>query len=160
VAFDTFIKIDGIQGESGDEKHSGWMEILSIHWGVSNQSKPSQKSPTKTTAWDDFTFTKAQDSSSPKLFMACDNATPIKEILLEVCRAGGDKMKFLEYKFSACFINKISLSSGDSKETLPVETVSFKYQSVEMTYTLQKRQDGIGGGKVAAVFNLQRPAGE
>lgn len=27
MAFDAFIKIDGIEGESMDDKHQGWIEI-------------------------------------------------------------------------------------------------------------------------------------
>ncbi|MBP8214834.1 MAG: type VI secretion system tube protein Hcp, partial [Propionivibrio sp.] len=29
MAFDTFIKIDGIPGESSDDKHKEWIEIVS-----------------------------------------------------------------------------------------------------------------------------------
>ena len=29
MAFDSFLKIDGIQGESTDSKHQGWIEVLS-----------------------------------------------------------------------------------------------------------------------------------
>jgi type VI secretion system secreted protein Hcp len=29
MAFDGFMKIDGIPGESTDAKHNGWIEILS-----------------------------------------------------------------------------------------------------------------------------------
>lgn len=30
MAFDAFISIDGIDGESTDDKHQGWSEILSM----------------------------------------------------------------------------------------------------------------------------------
>ena len=30
MAFDGFIKIDGIPGESTDDKHKDWIEILSF----------------------------------------------------------------------------------------------------------------------------------
>lgn len=29
MAFDTFIKIDGIPGESSDDKHKDWIEVVS-----------------------------------------------------------------------------------------------------------------------------------
>lgn len=29
MAFDAFVRIDGIEGESTDDKHQGWIEILS-----------------------------------------------------------------------------------------------------------------------------------
>ncbi len=34
MAFDAFIKIDGIDGESTDEKHSDWIEVIKFGPGV------------------------------------------------------------------------------------------------------------------------------
>jgi type VI secretion system secreted protein Hcp len=36
MAFDAFLKLDGIDGESADAKYKGAIEILSFSWGVSN----------------------------------------------------------------------------------------------------------------------------
>ena len=36
MAFDAFLKIDGIEGESTDKTHPGEIEIQSFSWGVSN----------------------------------------------------------------------------------------------------------------------------
>ena len=33
--FDAFLKINGIVGESSDEAHKVWIEILGFSWGVS-----------------------------------------------------------------------------------------------------------------------------
>lgn len=30
MSFDGFIRLDGLEGESTDEKHAGWIEILSF----------------------------------------------------------------------------------------------------------------------------------
>ena len=38
MAFDAFLKIDGIDGESTDKTHPGEIEISSFSWGVSNPS--------------------------------------------------------------------------------------------------------------------------
>ena len=34
MAFDAFVKIDGIEGESTDEKHAGWIEVISYNAGL------------------------------------------------------------------------------------------------------------------------------
>lgn len=31
MSFDGFIKLDGIMGESTDDNHTGWIEILSFN---------------------------------------------------------------------------------------------------------------------------------
>lgn len=35
MAYDAFIKFDGIDGESLDAKHKNWVDVLSFSWGVS-----------------------------------------------------------------------------------------------------------------------------
>ncbi len=37
MSFDAFVKIDGIEGESTDSNHSGWIEALSYKAGVSQK---------------------------------------------------------------------------------------------------------------------------
>ena len=34
MAFDAFLKIDGIPGESTDDKHKDWIEVLSFDFGM------------------------------------------------------------------------------------------------------------------------------
>ena len=36
MAFDAFLKIEGIDGESTDKTHPGEIEVTSFSWGVSN----------------------------------------------------------------------------------------------------------------------------
>jgi hypothetical protein len=40
MAFDAFLKIDGIPGESTDDKHKDWIEILSFAHGLNNRPSP------------------------------------------------------------------------------------------------------------------------
>lgn len=160
MAFDAFLKIDGIPGESTDDKHKDWIEILSYGWGVSQPSSGAASTGGGASAeradFQDFTISKTIDKASPKLFLACADGTHIKEVKLELCRAGGDKMKYMEYKLSDCMIG-IAAPSGASGggEALPTEEISFSYGKVEMTYTQQKRADGSGGGNVAAGWDLE-----
>jgi type VI secretion system secreted protein Hcp len=37
MAFDAFIKIKDIDGESTDEQHKDWIEVISFNHGVSQQ---------------------------------------------------------------------------------------------------------------------------
>lgn len=34
MAIDVYLQIDGIKGESTDDKHKDWIECLSVHWGI------------------------------------------------------------------------------------------------------------------------------
>ena len=34
MAIDVYLQIDGIKGESHDDRHRDWIEVTGIHWGV------------------------------------------------------------------------------------------------------------------------------
>jgi len=40
MAFDYFLRIDGVPGSSTDAKHKGEIEVESFSFGVSNQASP------------------------------------------------------------------------------------------------------------------------
>ena len=103
-----------------------------------------------------FTIVKALDKASPKLFEACCTGQHFGTVTIELCRAGGDKLKYMEYKLSNAVIASVRPGgSSHGSETLPVEEVSFDFGKIEMTYTQQKRKDGSGGGNVSAGWDLQ-----
>jgi type VI secretion system secreted protein Hcp len=164
MAFDTFLKIDGVPGESTDDKHKDWIEILSYSSGISLHTTGAQSSSGAAAAqradFQDFTVVKPLDKCSPKLALACASGKPIKEVILELCRAGGDKFKYMEYKMSNCVVTSCR-PGGSSKgsDTVPLEEVTFNFAKIEWTYTQMKRADGSGGGNVAANWDLTKNKG-
>lgn len=164
MAFDAFIKIDGVPGESTDDKHKDWIEVLSYSWGISQPKSASASTAGGASAeradFQDFSIVKALDKASPKLALACAQGKHIKEVKLELCRAGGDKVKYMEYKLSNCIITSVRRGgAAQGGETLPLEEVAFDYGKIEWTYTQQKRDDGSGGGQVSANWDLQANKG-
>ncbi len=157
MAFDAFVKIDGIPGESTDDKHKDWMEVLTFNWGANQPASATASSSGGATSeranFDNFEVTKSIDKASPKLALACADGTHIKQITVELCRAGKDKVKYMEYKLSNCIIS--SITNGGGGEGEPAEHLSFNYGKIEWTYTQQKRSDGSGGGNVAAGWDRE-----
>jgi len=160
MAFDAFLQIDGIPGESTDDAHADWIEILSYSCGVSQTASASSSSGGGATAeradFQDFSIVKALDKASPKLAVACADGTHIASIIIELCRAGGDKVKYMEYKLTDCIVSSVRPGGSSSGgETLPLEEVSFNYAKIEWTYTQQGIVGGAGGGNVAAGWDLK-----
>ncbi|WP_373500435.1 Hcp family type VI secretion system effector [Desulfococcus sp.] len=155
---DVFLKIDGIKGESTDDKHKEWIEILSFSWGCNQQASASASTSgggsTQRVDFADFNIVKTMDSASPLLFKACAKGDHIKEVILELCRAAGDeKLKFMEYKMADVIISNVSVGGSGSGDS--TESVSFNYGKIEQTYTKQKREDGTAGGNVPAGWDLK-----
>jgi len=155
MGFDAFIKIDGIEGESTDDKHKGWIEILSYNMAVSQPTGGAVSTAGGGTAqranFAEFSFTKVLDKSSPKIGLACADGTHIKEIILEVCRAGGtEKVKYYEIKMNECIVSAYRPGgSAQGTSNIPIEEVAVDYGKIVWTYTQQKRADGSPGGNVA-----------
>jgi type VI secretion system secreted protein Hcp len=160
MAFDAFLKIDGIPGESSDAKHKDWIEVLSYDFGIQQPASvfagAVAGAADQPAQFQDFVITKRLDKASPKLALACADGMGIKQVVLELCTAGGDKAKYMEYRMTSCIISGY-YDEGESAgaEPLPSETVSFKYGKIEWVYTQQKRPDGSGGGQVTAGWDLQ-----
>lgn len=157
MAFDAFIKIDGIDGESTDNQHNGWIELLScgvtVSQKVSNTASSAGGASAERADFSDFSFIKQIDSSSPKLTLACAAGTHINNIVIEFCRAGTEKIKFLEYKLSNCIISRVEMvAQGD----FPVEKVTINFGKIRWAYMRQNRQGGGVMGNIAAGWDRQR----
>jgi type VI secretion system secreted protein Hcp len=159
MAFDAFLKIDGIPGESTDDKHKDWIEILSYDLGMDQPSSATDSSAgggtTERVNIHDFAVVKHLDKASAKLYENCCNGKHIANVTLELCRAGGDKLKYLEVKMENVVISKAnSNGASQASDGFPTENVSFNFAKVKWTYTQQKRADGSGGGNVAGGWDL------
>ncbi len=154
---DDFLQIDGIKGESTDDKHKDWIEVLSYNWGVSQMASASASTSgggtTQRADFQDFSIVKTLDSSSPTLALACAEGRHIKEVRFEMCRAGGDKVKYMEYIMTHCIVSSVSVGGGGGGE--PTESVTFNYGKIEWNYIKQKRADGSAGGNVPGGWDLE-----
>ncbi len=157
MAFDAFIKIKDIEGESSDSKHSGWIEItdcdMEINQTISNTASSAGGASAERADFSDFRFSKQMDKASPKLALACADGTHFDAITVELCRAGTDKVKFMEVKLTNTIISSIALSASGE---FPSESVALHYGKIEWNYTQQNRQGGIASGNVAAGWDLQK----
>jgi type VI secretion system secreted protein Hcp len=158
MAFDAFIKIDGVPGESTDDKHKDWIEILSYSHGHTQPSSSTASSAgggtTERADFKDVSVTKHIDKASAKLAELCASGKHIANVVIELCRAGGDKLKYMEIKMEDVIISSFQ-SGGQSKgDLLPTEDVDFNFGKIKWTYTQQKRADGTGGGNVTGGWDL------
>lgn len=156
--FDCFVKIDGIEGESTDDKHQGWIEVIDYETGVKQTVSRTASSAGGASAeradFDTFSVVKMLDKSSPKLALACAAGTHIDAVLVEVCRSGGDKLKYMEYTLSNCIISKIATSGG--RGDFPSEVLKISFGKIKWAYTQQRRQGGGAAGQIAGGWNLEK----
>lgn len=161
MAFDAFLKIDGIEGESTDSKYQGWIELISYFCSMTQTVSKTASSAGGASAervdFNGFGFTKLLDKASPLLALACADGTHIDTIVLELCRAGSDKMTFMRYTMTNCLITSVE-SFGTRGEQFPSEDFEIGFGRIEWCYTQQKRTDGVPAGNISTTWDLEKNA--
>lgn len=157
MAFDAFIKIGEIEGESTDEQHRGWIEVTAYGLGIKQKISTTTSSAGGASAqradFRELVIKKQLDLSSPGLARACADGTHIDEVILELCRAGGDKVKFMVYTLKNCMIHQVAALGG---MRFPSETLRIVFGQIQWTYIRQKRAGGGPAGSYATGWDLER----
>ena len=156
MAGDCFLKIDGIPGESTDEKHKEWIEILSFSHGVSQMVSGERSTGGAASAerctHQDLSIVKSLDKASPTLDLFCCEGRHIDKVTLELCRAAGEKEKYMEYKMEKVLITSVSIGGGGGG--LPTESVTFNYGKLTWNYIQLDHETGKKKGNVEKYWSL------
>ncbi len=109
MAFDAFIKIGNIQGESLDAKHKDEIEVLSFSWGVIQGSQGGRATGRAAGRADvqDFTIVKRLDKSSPLLFAAACHGDHFTEAIFTARKAGEVAVEFYKVTMSDVLISSV-----------------------------------------------------
>ena len=128
MAFDAFLKIDGIQGESAD----GTIPIESFSWGVSSprDSQTGGAGAGKAT-FTDLTIVKMVDSASPKLLEILVEGRHLPAVQL-TCRKAGGQQEFAFYKLSGVLIGLLRDAGNRHGGEFPTEEISFNFHKLDM----------------------------
>lgn len=157
MAFDVFVKIDGMEGESSDDSYMGWIEVLEYGLGVAQKVSRTTSSAGGFSVgranFTEFTFRKQLDLASPGIALACADGTHIDVVTVVLCRAGKEKVKSMEYRLTDCMVSEVSTMGGGA---FPSETISITFAKIVWAYSQQKRQGGWAAGNYAAGWNLRR----
>ena len=99
MSLDMFIKIDGIKGESTDDKHKDEIDVLAWSWGMSQSGTTGTGGGAAgKVSFKNLTITKRTDRASPSLMLACSNGKHIKEATLTVRKPAEVPLDFVRLK--------------------------------------------------------------
>ena len=106
MAIDVYLQIDGIKGESADDKHKDWIECKSVNWGVTQPKSATASTGGGHTAerceHDEIEIAKLADLSSPLLLQTCSSGKTIPKAKFEFMRADGqgERVKYFEIEIA------------------------------------------------------------
>jgi type VI secretion system secreted protein Hcp len=148
MASDMFLKLEGIDGESTDDKHKGEMEILSFSWGCNSQASIGSASTgggASKATFQEFQITKMADLASPKMALISANGGHIKTGKISIRKAGGDagQMDYQTYELETIFITGMQFSSGG--DGLTVESLTLAPTKFKWKYSQQDDTGALTG---------------
>jgi len=146
---DYFLKLEGVKGESQDEKHKDEIDILSFSWGASQAGAGHYGggSGAGKVQFQDLHVTMRVNSASPTLYLKCAEGKHIPKGKLTIRKAGGKQEPYLTYELEDILISSINSSGhdGGGAEIVPTEQVLLNFSKIKMVYKPQTREGGLGG---------------
>ena len=135
MAIDVYLHIDGIKGESTDDKHKDWIECKSVSWSVEQPKSATASTGGGHTAerceHKDIVISKLADLASPVLLQTCSAGKTIPKARFEFMRADGqgERVKYFEIEIENVLIGAVTpnVEEGD----ILGEHVGFKFSKVK-----------------------------
>jgi len=158
MAKDYFLKIDGVDGESQQHGHHKELEMDNWSFGEtqSGVSATATGSASGKVTLNEFRFSKRMDISSPKLMQLCSNGKHVKWARFTARRAGsegGIPVDYLHVTFGDLVISSYDIS-GTGADGWPLETISFSYGSLVMTY--KQLLKGVAQGPIQGGYDAEK----
>jgi type VI secretion system secreted protein Hcp len=157
MAFDAFLKIDGVDGESTRKGFEKQMEIQSFSLGANNPSTIGAGGGgggAGKVSISSFNITKRSDSASPKLFNTCCQGDHYATAVVTLNKSAGKApIDFIKYEFEEVYVDNIQWSGATGGDDTPMENVSFSFAKITVTYTPQK-PDGSKGSPAVGSWDL------
>ncbi|QKE83194.1 type VI secretion system tube protein Hcp [Arthrobacter sp. NEB 688] len=149
---DLYLVLDGITGDSTNERFRGSVELLALDWGVKAKrtTSGSGSSAGRPVAGDVRVATTAS-SASPVFLRYLASGRVLRRAVVHVVRTGENPVEAMSLTFTDVVVTGYEVMSGSG---LPVEVVAFAMNGVTETWTPQNA-DGTLGTPVSVTWDLR-----
>lgn len=142
--FETYLKIGGVTGKSKVDSHAtDWGQISGmIHPSrIASGAAGSSGARTGRVESQDFSIVKELDKSSPSLGEKFSSGEHIRDVTLELRRAGGDKQVFLKIKMTDVKI--VRIESAGSSGGARMERVTFRFKTLKWERPIARQKNPL-----------------
>jgi type VI secretion system secreted protein Hcp len=145
AAFDYFLRIDGIAGESTDAKHKGEIELLSWSWAETHPVAPASGGGAGAgkVEMSDLGVVAHVSKASPGLLLACASGKNIKSAVLTTRRAGKGQADYLTFSLADVLVSSYQTGSTES-DLPPTDSVALSFARIQVEYKEQKADGTFG----------------
>lgn len=146
---DAYLKIEGINGESEDDRHRNWIEVSNVTYAINQpRAKVLSTAGGHTNGRAELypiSFQKLADIASPVLLQTCAAGKTIPKAVFEFMRADSDgkPIPYFKIEIENLLIANITPDSG--KGGVIQERFQLAYAKIKWAYTRQSIRGGAQG---------------
>lgn len=141
MAFDAFLKMTDVFGESTDAKHKDELEILSFSWGLDQTGTVFASGEAEVS---ELNLMTRYSRASVKLVELAALGGHSDEARLTLRSTGDNQFEFLKYKFTDVLVSNYQTSGSEGGDDRPIDSFSLNFAKIEIEYAEQKEDGSIG----------------
>jgi len=153
-----YIKFEGIDGESQDQRHDKWSDLISFDELMELPHTATGQARSRLTV-DHMRVVKVVDAASTQLLQKLDQKTPFPSVKIEVTRSytNGGRKRYLWIELKNVLIVSYHISGNcdaTSGDEIPTEEIAMSFTTFDMSYE-QADQAGNVQGSSNTVIDLE-----
>jgi type VI secretion system secreted protein Hcp len=153
-----FIKLDGINGESKDSKHTDWIDVLSWGTGIDQAASTSFGAGVTTgkANFDEVWFAHYVDKATATILSKAASGEVVPKAQLHCCRISGDMGTYLDMTLENCVVSSVRVE-GATNSPRVIARVGLSFTKMK-TETKAQNEKGslVAGGNMT--WDIKRNA--
>jgi type VI secretion system secreted protein Hcp len=132
MAVDFYLKVDGVNGESSDANHKGWIDIVSLGWGASQAASVSGGGGgSGKVSFSDLSIIADMDSATPALFKYCASGKHVSQIKVSMCKAGGSQIEYATIVLKDALVTSVRFMGSGANHA---HTMVYSFQAAQVAH--------------------------
>ena len=154
MAVDMFLELEGVKGESEDDKKKDAIHVLAWSWGMTQSATThhGKGGGAGKVNVHDISVTKHVDKATPTLMKFCCSGKHVPKATLTVRKAGDKPLEYIKVSLEDIIIASVS-SGGSNGSELLTEHVVLNFRQFKYEYIPQSK-DGSGGASVEVAWDI------
>ena len=153
-----FLEIDGVQGESQNQKFPNTIDVLSVAWGASNAVSVGGTGLSGGVAnFMDLNVTAAMDKAYPALLKNLATNKSMPSVTIHGCVMGEEQLEIYQVQLKNVLVSAVTISAGGGGESRPTMSYGFTGTDFHIMYTPQQ-DDGTLGSASEQDFSIKKNA--
>lgn len=156
MAIDSFLKVDGVTGESNDSNHKNWTDILSFNWGATQSGNMAVGGGggTGEVNFKDLEVQALIDKSTPAILKFRSSGKHVTKVELSICKAGGTQVEYTRIVLEDVLVSMADFTGVGHTDNILVK-YRFQASKVNLHYWEQSAS-GTKGAETKAGWDIKQ----